>query len=73
MYDNQIGRWHVIDQIPSHTPALSPYVYCADMPIAFVDPDGRKDSIVNGEHMDVKNLSDIVITGKLENISYNDA
>ncbi len=36
-YDPQLGRWHAIDPAEEF---FSPYNYCANNPIMFVDPDG---------------------------------
>jgi hypothetical protein len=42
MYDNQIGRWGVIDNSSEKYISLSPYNYCANNPISYFDVDGNE-------------------------------
>ena len=41
-YYAAIGRFTVIDPLAYKTPHISPYAYCANNPIKYVDPDGRE-------------------------------
>lgn len=42
MYDSRLGRWFSLDVLQKKYAEHSPYGFCANNPILFVDPDGKK-------------------------------
>jgi len=50
-YDPQIGRWHSVDPMTELHPNLTPYHYCANNPIKYVDPNGMDyDITIDGKY-----------------------
>ena len=46
-YDPAVARWWSTDPLAVKYPSLSSYVYVANNPLIFIDPDGRKIKIAN--------------------------
>ena len=64
MYDNVTGRWGTPDPLAEKYKSLSPYNYCLNNPVKFVDPDGRKPRI----YIETQGVGHVFVTiGKGEN------
>ena len=50
-YDPALARWHNIDPLAEVSRRWSPYAYCYNNPMIFVDPDGMKADNVNDPDM----------------------
>ncbi|MDR2650859.1 MAG: hypothetical protein LBC68_00895 [Prevotellaceae bacterium] len=42
MLDSETGRWFVIDPLAEKYYSISPYAYCLENPLKYVDPDGKQ-------------------------------
>ena len=39
--DSKLQQWPTVDPLAEKAPGISPYMYCRDNPVRYVDPDGR--------------------------------
>ncbi len=54
-YSDRLGIWLSVDPPADKYPGLSPYAYCANNPVMFVEPDGRAD-----DEWDINSKGEIV-------------
>jgi len=73
IYDSRLGRWLSVDPLAAKHPDISPYVYCANNPIRYIDPDGRdwvegKDGGIRwNDNVTAKNYQNKGVLGEGEN------
>jgi len=59
IYDSRLGRWLSVDPLQAKYPEISPYVFVADNPIIYIDPDGKKIIIVGDREFVEKTFSQL--------------
>ena len=56
IYDSRLGRWLSVDPFQKKYTSYSPYLYCADNPTIFKDPNGKDVHPMSAEAMEIITL-----------------
>ena len=69
IYDSRLGKWLSPDAFEKKYPYLTPYNFCANVPILYVDPDGNIITISSTQYKEHEPIVTVVVfkDGKLFN------
>ncbi len=62
-YDPKGSLWLSVDPKAEKYPKWSPYAYCFNNPLIFIDPDGQEGIVVTGQPRDHKNKEHFLVNG----------
>ena len=75
MYNSEVGRWFGVDPLGEKFVGLSSYVYCANNPILFIDPDGMditiyyKETVLDKKGKEIEVDRKWVFNGKNQDVA----
>ena len=71
-YSSASGRWLAVDPLAEKYYSASPYAFCNNNPVNFVDPDGRKIRVASEYQEQFKDDLEAIFGDKVELFSFED-
>ena len=71
-YDPVLGRWFALDPLSEKYCSISPYAFCNNNPVNYVDPDVRKLLVASEYQNQFKDAIEAVFGDKVESFSFED-